>query len=128
MNVSLVINKECTVCRPPSFGSGKPSGIWGYFQSISCFLRQKAWVVALGLYYLYNTATVSSPLLQYEAPRSISVNAGVPKNILHPGFLSCTLQHLEGYDALHRCILPHEDIESKQPDRVYRRQSCRGSR
>ena len=128
MNVPLVVDVECIVCRPPSFGSEKPSGIWGYFQSISCFLRQKAWVVALGLYYLYNAVVVSSPLLQCEAPCSISVDPGVPENVLHPGFLSCTLQHLEGYDALHRCILRHEDIESKQLDNMHCRQRCHGSR
>ncbi len=77
VNILLVIGEGCIVCRPPSFGSRKPSGVWGYFHSISCSLRQKAWVVALGLYYLYNTAVVSRLLSQCEAPYSVSLKAGV---------------------------------------------------
>lgn len=77
MNILLVIDKKCIGCRPPSFGERKPSGVLGYFHSISCYLRQKAWVVALGLYYLYNTAVVSRLLLQCEASYSVSSKAGV---------------------------------------------------
>ena len=77
MNVLLVIDNGCIGCRPPSFGSKKPSGVWGYFHSISCYLRQKAWVVALGLYYLYNTAVVSRLLLQCETSYSVSLKAGI---------------------------------------------------
>ena len=44
--------------RPPSFGKKEPNGILGIFTRVSCFVRQKAWVAALGMFYLYNQAVV----------------------------------------------------------------------
>ena len=46
-------------CRPPKLGKKGPTGILGFFSSMSCYLREKAWVAALGMFYLYNKAVVS---------------------------------------------------------------------
>lgn len=46
--------------RPPRLGKKEPNGILKFFNNFKCYLREKAWVAALGMFYLYNTAVVSS--------------------------------------------------------------------
>ncbi|CAL5224199.1 g6842 [Coccomyxa viridis] len=60
------VPKVCKNIKPPSFGKKEPSGILGFFNTATCYLRQKAWVAALGMFYLYNKAVAKLPWIKFE--------------------------------------------------------------